>query len=147
MRQQPDAFEQLQHKTARLLQDVAEEPSIREAFERVTADESSEIEAAAEVHASADMLSKYYKRIKTEAAAFLKHGIPEGKKIELGRYSINHYTRSVFDNTAWEHHVKHDSDLAPLYYASQELDQKKKSLKENFQHLDSSVRVTRKEQE
>lgn len=142
MRQAKDAFHQLEEKIDRLLRDVSEEASIRECLDVALEDPGAEVGQAAKMRCTADMLSKYYGRIKTECDSFLRHALPAGTEADAGGFHINHYTRRVFDKTAWEHWAKSDPNTAPLFVSAKALEQIKKDRKAEFEYLDSSVRVT-----
>lgn len=134
-------FEDLEDFITRKLRHIRQTESLHESLETTTASETDQLrEAAAMLFASSEK-SKIYKDIRDACSDFIKSSIPEGE-YQVPGFSINHYSRKVFDKTAWEHACQTEDALRELWQNHQEYEATKKKLKENFQYLDSSIRVT-----
>lgn len=134
-------YEDLEDFIARKLRHIRQTESLHESIDAATASETDQLrEAAAMLFASSEK-SKIYKDIRDACSDFIKSSIPEGE-YQVPGFSINHYSRKVFDKAAWEHACQTEEALRELWQGYREYEDTKKQLKDNFQYLDSSIRVT-----
>lgn len=136
-----DTFQLLEDFVTRKLRQIDQVQSVRDSLEIAIDSPSGEVREAAAMLYAAGELSKLYKEIRDACQAYLKANLPPGTEATVGQYAINHYTRKVFDKTAWEYWCETDEDMQPLWKSFQDLEEIKKREKGQFQYIDSSVRV------
>jgi hypothetical protein len=140
-----DAFEALLTKFHRHIDHArSDDQQLVERAEANAAEEVDKLKTAAVIRYVAGRQKDRYDKIAKAADDFLKYAVEVGETVEdCGGFRIKHFTRKRFDTASWTHYIQQpESGLRDLWLSQQELDEAKKSMKDDFTHLDTGVKVT-----